>query len=151
MGFYDNYAAICEKLELEPCSQKAADLIGVTRSTISAWNTKGTYPKGDTVAHIADALHVSADYLVGRTDDPTDYSDPALVARLSAPVLSSFDGDAKKAAAFQKAVAADALKDKRPRIVELHERLDELDRVRVEAYIEGILTGDKYQKRQAAI
>ncbi len=136
---------------IEPCSQKAADLIGVTRSTISAWNTKGTYPKGDTVAAVANALHVSADYLVGRTDDPTDYSDPTLVARLSAPVLDSFDGDAKKAAAFQKAVAADALKDKRPHILDVFEKLDQLDQVRVEAYIEGMLTGEKYQKRQAAV
>lgn len=151
MGFYDNYAAICKKMGIDPCSQKAAELIGTTRSTISAWNTKGTYPKGDTVANIADALHVSADYLIGRTDDSTDYSDPALVARLSAPVLDSFDGDTKKAAAFQKAAAAEALKDKLPRILELYERLDELDKVRVEAYIEGMLTGDKYQKRQAAV
>ena len=30
-------------------------------------------PKGETVAIMADALHVSADYLLCRTNDPTDY------------------------------------------------------------------------------
>lgn len=148
MGFYENYAKICVQKGIEPCSQRAADMFGVTRATISSWNTKRTAPKGETVAVIATELGVSADYLLGRTDDPTDFSDPSLIATLSGPVLDSFDGDVKKAAAFQKAAAADALKDRQPRILQLFNRLDQMDKVRVEAYIEGILTGDKYKTDQ---
>lgn len=148
MGFYDNYAKICAQKGIEPCSQRAADMFGTTRATISTWNTKGTTPKGETVAVIATTLGVSTDYLLGRTDDPTDYSDPELIAALSGPVLDNFDGDVKKAAAFQKAAATDALKDQQPRILQLFNRLDQMDKVRVEAYIEGILTGDKYKTGQ---
>lgn len=148
MGFYENYEKICVKKGIEPCSQRAADMFGLTRATISTWNTKGTAPKGETVAVIATALGVSADYLLGRTDDPTDYSDPSLIAELSGPVLDSFGGDVKKAAAFQKAAAADALKGGQPLILRLYNRLDQTDKVRVEAYIEGILTGDKYKTGQ---
>ena len=74
MSFYDRYAAIAEKRGLEPCSQKAASLFGSTKATISKWNTKDITPLGNTVAAVADALEVSTDYLLGRTDDPTDYA-----------------------------------------------------------------------------
>lgn len=78
MTFYDRYATICNSRGIEPCSQKAADLFGTTRATISTWNTKGTTPKGDTVALIANTLGVSSDYLLGRTDDPSDRATPCM-------------------------------------------------------------------------
>ena len=71
MNFYDRYTAICTEKGIEPCSQKAAEAFGVTRATISVWNKKNTAPKGETVKVIADALGVSCDYLLGRTEDPT--------------------------------------------------------------------------------
>lgn len=74
MTFYDRYATVCLSRGIEPCSQKAADLFNTTRATLSTWNTKGTTPKGDTVLLIADTLGVSADYLLGRTDDQTDFA-----------------------------------------------------------------------------
>lgn len=146
MRFYDQYAQICNKQGIEPCSQKAADMFGVTRATISKWNSRNKAPMGETVRLIADALGVSADYLLCRTDDPTDYSNPDLIAEVAGPVLNEFDGNVEKAVAFQKAAAADAKaeRERRPRILDLYERLDATDRIRVEAYIEGMLTGDKY-------
>ena len=74
MTFFDRYAGLMEEKGLDPGSQTAADMMGVTRSAISIWKRKGTTPKGDTVAKMADVLHVSADYLLGRTNDPTDYA-----------------------------------------------------------------------------
>lgn len=146
MRFYDQYAQICCKQGIEPCSQKAADMFGVTRATISQWNNRNKAPMGETVRLIADALGVSTDYLLCRTNDPTDYSNPDLIAEVSGPVLDEFDGDVEKAVAFQKAVSADAKaeREKRPHILDLYERLDATDRIRVEAYMEGMLTGDKY-------
>lgn len=146
MRFYDQYAQICYKQGIEPCSQKAADMFGVTRATISQWNSRNKAPMGETVRLIADALSVSTDYLLCRTTDPTDYSNPDLIAEVSGPVLDEFDGDVEKAVAFQKAVAADAKaeREKRPQILDLYERLDTTDRIRVKAYMEGMLTGDKY-------
>ena len=34
------------------------------------WESRGTIPTGDTISKIADYFQVSADYLLGRTDDP---------------------------------------------------------------------------------
>lgn len=146
MRFYDQYARICDKQGIEPCSQKAAEMFGVTRATISQWNSRDKAPMGETVRIIADALGVSTDYLLCRTNDPTDYSNPDLIAEVAGPVLDEFNGDAEKAVAFQNAVAEDvkAERNRRPRILDLYEKLDPTDRIRVEAYIEGMLTGDKY-------
>lgn len=118
MSFYEQYIAVCSEKGLEPCSQRAADLFGVTRATISSWKLKNTMPKGETVAIMADALHVSADYLLCRTNDPTDYSN--------------------------KKFSTDAAQNEIEEIINLYTKLDTLDRTRVNAYIEGILTKDKY-------
>ena len=97
-------------------------MFGVTRATISSWKLKNTMPKGETVAIMADALHVSAYYLLCRTNDPTDYCRQNLK------------------------VHSDIGRDDDSEIINLYSQLDSLDRVRVEAYIEGILTKDKYNK-----
>ncbi len=122
MSFYEQYMAVCSEKGLEPCSQRAAEMFGVTRATISSWKLKNTMPKGETVAIMADALHVSADYLLCRTNDPTDYCRQNLK------------------------VHSDIGRDDDSEIINLYSQLDSLDRVRVEAYIEGILTKDKYNK-----
>lgn len=151
MTFYERYAAICMQQGIDPCSQKAAELIGTTRGTISVWNTKGTTPKGEFIATIADVLGVSADYLLGRTDDPTDYASPELIAEMAGPVLDEFDGDVKKAVAFHKAVDQDAADENKPYILIQYEKLDDIDKIKASAYIEGLLAADKYvEKRQLA-
>lgn len=122
MSFYEQYMAVCSEKGLEPCSQRAAEMFGVTRATISSWKLKNTMPKGETVAIMADALHVSADYLLCRTNDPTDYCRQNLK------------------------VHSDIGRNDDSEIINLYSQLDSLDRVRVEAYIEGILTKDKYNK-----
>ncbi len=150
MDFYTRYAQICSERGIDPCSQKAAELFGVTRATISTWNKKGSAPKGETVKMIADALEVSADYLLGRTDDPTDYTNGDLIASVAGPVLDHFDGDVKKALAFKAAVDADALAEKNqtPKIIKLYNMLDDEDRIKVEGVIQGLLLADKYKNQQ---
>lgn len=145
MNFFDRYAQVCREQGLDPCSQSTAELFNSTKSTISAWRTKKTYPKGETVAAIADALHVSADYLLCRTDDPTDYANPDLIAEVAGPVLDEFDGDVKRAVAFQDAVAKDVANEQAQKGISfLFARLDEVDKAKVEAYIQGILSSEKY-------
>ncbi|MDE7223500.1 MAG: helix-turn-helix domain-containing protein [Acetatifactor sp.] len=80
MRFYDQYEKIRNKKGIEPCSQLAAEMFGVTRATISQWNSRDKVAKGETVRIIADALGVSADYLLGRTNNPTDYTNPNTAA-----------------------------------------------------------------------
>lgn len=155
MNFFDRYLQLCEANNLLPRSEKAAKMFGVTRATITSWDKNQSIPKGDTLIHIADAFGVSVDYLVGRTDDPVDYSNPDLQAELAGAAMDALGGDPKKALAFQQAVAQDAASDPgprqtaTPRILTLWNQLDLMDQVRVEAYIEGMLATDKYRIQQA--
>ena len=70
MSFYERYSLCCQNKGIAPVSQVAADAMGVTKATISAFAKNGTTPKGDTVARAAQMLDVSADYLLGLIDDP---------------------------------------------------------------------------------
>lgn len=120
----------------------------VTRAAISSWGKKNSAPKGETVAIIADALGVSADYLLGRTDDPTDYSNPDLIAEVAGPVLDYFDGNVKKAVAFREAVDTDVQNEQIPKILRMYSQLDDVDQAKVEGVIQGLLLNDKYKKGQ---
>ncbi len=128
MSFFERYAATCTEHGIEPCSQRAADLFGISRSTISSWNTKNTFPKGETVAAIADALGVSADYLLGRTDNPIDYAN-------SAPVVEDVSRD------YMGAI---------PDFVSKFRMLDDVDKAKAEAYLDGLLSADKYRTETQA-
>lgn len=123
MNFFERYAATCTEHGIGPCSQRAADLFGISRSTISSWNTKNTFPKGETVAAIADTLGVSADYLLGRTDNPIDYAN-------SAPVVEDVSRD------YMGAI---------PDFVSKFRMLDDVDKAKAEAYLDGLLSADKYR------
>ena len=41
-----------------------SEFTGISKSTISAWNTRGTNPAADTISTIADFFDVSTDYLL---------------------------------------------------------------------------------------
>ncbi|MCC8043869.1 MAG: helix-turn-helix domain-containing protein [Clostridiales bacterium] len=150
MTFYERYVNLCEQRKIEPCSQRMANTLNTTRGTISTWGKNNATPRGETVKLIAEVFGVSTDYLLGRTDDPTDYTDPDLIAYLAKPVMEYFNGDVQKTAFFERAVADNARKgkdDRHAQIIKLYDQLDDIDKVRIESYIEGILTNDKYKKK----
>lgn len=74
MSFFDRYAEVCKVNNYEPSSRKLTDILGFNNAAVTPWKKKGKIPMGDTVRAIADFFHVSADYLLERTDDPTDYA-----------------------------------------------------------------------------
>lgn len=123
--FFDRYAARMAVLKIDPCSQAAADMFGVTRASLSTWNIKQTTPNGKTVARIADAIGVSADYLLGRTEDPTDLTKPT--------------PDAGSVRQFRI--------PEEPGIMKLYKRLDEQDRLKAEGVLQGMLMQNKYIDR----
>jgi len=47
-----------------------AEKAGLPAATISHFETGGRFPGGPTLLKLAEALEVSVDYLLGRTDDP---------------------------------------------------------------------------------
>jgi transcriptional regulator with XRE-family HTH domain len=50
--------------------QQLADRLRLAKSTISQYETGTNEPDADTIRRIADILECSADYLLGRTDNP---------------------------------------------------------------------------------
>ena len=55
-------------------AHETAKKFGVANATITYWGKRGNVPKGDTIVAMADFFGVSADYLLCRTDDETDYA-----------------------------------------------------------------------------
>lgn len=149
--FYDVFKKLCDEKGITPT--KASTEIGFSKGSVSYWKSKwqqgkDSKPDSYTAAKIADYFGVSVDYLLGRTDDPVDYSDEDLIATQSPAVLSHFDGDVKRAVAFQEAVDADVAAERRGNIPEVfakYNMLDGIDRAKVEAYIDGLLSADKYR------
>lgn len=149
--FYDVFKKLCDEKGITPT--KASTEIGFSKGSVSYWKSKwqqgkDAKPDSYTAAKIADYFGVSVDYLLGRTDDPIDYSDEDLIASQNPAVLSHFDGDVKKAVAFQSAVDADVAAERKDRVPEVftkYDMLDSIDRAKVEAYIDGLLSADKYR------
>ena len=126
MDFFKRFAETAQKNGLEPCSQATSELLGVTKSSISSWNIKNKPPKGETLVTIADTFHVSTDYLLGRTDDPTDYAKQTIPPEKRDRIL---------AASMQRRDLA---------IVRLYNKLDATDRSKAYGVIQGLLLQDKY-------
>lgn len=118
MDFYSRYEELCRKRGIEPCSQKAAEALGTSRALISNWK-KGTKPNLQFARAAADMLHTTTDYLLGRVDDPADYSDRPKDPFAVPSELSS-----------------------------LLSQLDQADVEKVIVFTRGLLAGDKYQKSE---
>lgn len=143
MTFYDRYEYIAEKRGVDPCSQKTADTLGLTRAAISTWKAKGSTPKGEAVARIADMLMVSADYLLGRTDDPTDHTqcDPMKVQPIEPRP------EPQKTVPIRKPVKG---QNKDSILMTLFSRLDDADKNKAQGVIQGLLLQDKYVNSELA-
>ena len=141
MTFFERYEQLCAASGYKPISEQAAQALGTSRGTISAWKASGKPPKTEFLVAIADTYGVSTDYLLGRTDDPTDYSNPELVATLAGAQLDEFGGDVKKVLALQRATAEDVQREKGEL---LYGQLDPLDKGKAEGYMQGLLAQDKY-------
>lgn len=130
MSFFERYLRTCERNGIEPSSQNTADLIGTNRATISQWKTKGTMPSGAMVARIADKLNTTTDYLLGRTDDPADYTDPVLFQKR----VEAHNGTHPDAATSD--------------FIKLYDHLDTCDQMQVVGFMKALLTGTKYAKEE---
>jgi transcriptional regulator with XRE-family HTH domain len=57
-----------ERLKLGILQQDLADRLGVSKQTVSHWETGQRNPEADTIKKLADIFNVSADYLLCRID-----------------------------------------------------------------------------------
>lgn len=153
MTFYERFISLCKSRGFDCVTSKELErFLGIKKQTINHWSQSDKAPTGDSVVRIADAFHVSTDYLLGRTDNPVDYSDFDLTAALSGPQLDALDGDVKKALALQQAIAENVKREKEAEIqatqvdkgVLLYGQLDAVDKGKAEGYMQGLLDNDKY-------
>lgn len=143
MSFFERYEKLCLDRGYKPGSERAAQILGTNRGTISAWKTSGRPPKTEYLLAVANAYGVSTDYLLGRTDNPATDAGPR--ADTADPPSSAPDEDVKKAAAPQGTTASHHERCKAaPKGVMLYEQLDEFDRGKAEGYMQGLLSQDKY-------
>lgn len=154
MNFYERYEKLCIACGIKPISEQAAKKIGVTRATISCWKKKGTMPKSETITSIAEQYNVSPDYLLGNTDDFTVACENT--QDLNSEITSNVDdtqNDIKKA--DDQPVMDTATKKEKDDInyffMSVYQRLDEVDRAKVEAYAQGLLEQEKYDKRSLTL
>ena len=125
MTFYERYAEIAKKHGINPCSQKAEELLGINKATISKWKKNNITPKGESVAVIADTFGISTDYLLGRTDDPTDFTKKKKLTKKAIPLRRSRNNESES-------------------IFILYNKLDRTDKLRIEGVVRGMLMQDKY-------
>lgn len=148
--FYDIFKQLCEDKGITPT--KASIEIGFSKGSVSYWKKRyneGNDAKPDsyTAAKIADYFGVSVDYLLGRTDDPVDYdANGDALAEIPLTYVEAAHGDMKKAKEIMLAAESDAMKerDTMPTVYREYLKLDEIDRAKVEAYITGLLSAEKY-------
>jgi len=67
--------------------QELADMLGISKFSISSYENDKTTPDDDMKVKIAKQLNISMDYLLGIADEPFPYKDDATIVRIS-PKLS---------------------------------------------------------------
>ena len=90
--------------------QTLSDYIGVARSTVGMWVTGRNEPDNNTLNQLAELFSCSVDYLLERTDDPTDYANDDL-SDVRQEIIDYFNGDARKIRKFLKAEEEDARRE----------------------------------------
>lgn len=143
MAFFDRYSDLCLARGYKPGSEMAAEVIGTTRATISKWRTSEQPPRADLLIAIADVYDTTIDFLLGRTDDPTDYTNPNSLSRIIKAQPELADGS-KISVALKKALEQ---YESRPLILSLYAKMDDADRQRLEGFAQGLLVQAKYATR----
>lgn len=128
--FWRRYSDACRERGEKPSSISMANRIGVTKASISSWNTRGVLPSVEVIRPIADALNVSADYLTGRTDDMTDWTrEEHEAAKPATPSSAEVTREVTGVSA-------------------LYDQLDPVDQAKVEGIMQGMLMSDKYRGKK---
>lgn len=134
MSFFERYEKLCLDKGYKPGSEQAARVLGTNRGTISAWKTSGKPPKTEFLIAIANFYHVSIDYLLCRTDDPTDHAN----------INSIAERQTIRSEAATKGTRLMMGQEATPTGTMLYNQLDSIDRGKVEAFTQGLLAQEKY-------
>lgn len=86
--FYPRLNALCAERGVKITN--VITEMGMGSGNLSKWKAGGV-PKGDTLSKLADYFHVSTDYLLGRTDDPSPAGEGEEPSPLRSTLLGNFD------------------------------------------------------------
>ena len=152
--FYEVFKKLCEDNGMS--TTRASQEIGFSKGNVSYWKKqyslgKEAKPDSYTAEKIANFFGVSIDYLLGRTDDPIDYdSDGDVLADIPLAYVQAATGNMKRARAIMLAAEKDAQAENSnitkaaPEYISKYNELDDVDQSKVIAYIDGLLSSDKY-------
>lgn len=87
-----------------------AEILDVSRSTVSMWEIGASDTPLPMLQTLAETLHTSPAYLMGTSDDPTDYDSDDL-SDVRPEIVEYFNGDARKIRQFLKAEEEDARRE----------------------------------------
>lgn len=60
--------------ELEITQTQLANIVGLTKMTLYKYEKNKCEPRSEIIARLSDALNTTADFLIGRTNDPSPLS-----------------------------------------------------------------------------
>ena len=149
MGFYENFEKLCHERGItQVCSKEAEEKLGIKKGTISAWKRdRAKTPSSKYLKLLTERLNTTMDYLLGETNDPTDYSDGDLIADHAGAALDHFNGDTEKAVSFHKAVDNDA-RSEMPLVLKLYNKLTYEDQQEVISFIKFKLSMYEPQEKR---
>lgn len=87
--------------------KELTDHLGIEKSVFSAWKSGKSQSYTKYITQIAEFLDTTPSYLLGWTDDPTDYEKTNENLEVPLDVLRHFDGDAEKIYNYGQAVKKD--------------------------------------------
>lgn len=127
---------LCNKKGISPT--RACNELGLAAATFSCW-TDTSVPRRATLQRMAIYFGVSVDYLLGKEN--------------TTPSIAAIAREAKDNAAVDPAVLAKAfaggvtvsVEDPAAELWRKISQLDELDRVKADAFVSGLLAAEKYQ------
>ena len=105
-----------EREQRDMTQEDLAKILGITRDSISLWEIGKRIPGTHYLKILCDTFEISADYLLGRTDELGGVAIPS-------PTVPALAGDEK-------------------RLLDMFERMSHPMKIRALAYCEGLLSAD---------
>ena len=126
---YDRFKELCEKHGKS--MKEVCDVIGIKSSAVSNWKKRGSLPNGDTCLKISKYFGVTMEYLMTGKDWEREAATPA--------EIESFEKDA---------ATPHPVTDQERELLRRFVLLDQSDKGKLSAYLDGLLAAEKYDKKE---